>query len=456
MTLGPPPGPKGFAAIGFLSAGLVPSASVLERLRAKYGHTFRVVYPSGPMTFTGDPDALRALYSADPDTFDVFGLDATAPVFGKGSVAVTSGARHRRDRKLLTPPFHGGALRAYGPTIAAIASSATADWPSVGEFSMLATTQTITLEIMIRVVFGIQDDERVRRTREAVLELMASLHPALFFFPPLRHTFGGLGPWARNCRAVAALNRILSDEVAARKRAHTPGEDILGRLLTARYDDGSAMSEAELFDQLRGLLFAGHETTATVMAWAFYWLHRRRQVLARLLDEVDRLGRDPDPDALSALPYLDAVCQEALRLYPPVVEPARIPRAPFDLAGYAIAPGEGIRPSPMLLHTREDLYPDPHSFTPERFLARKFSVFEYAPFGGGARRCLGAALAQYEMKIVLGTLLAQHRLRLVSTRPIEHVRRGLTLGPEGGVPMVREGRRLTHARSVTHDETPGP
>jgi cytochrome P450 len=436
-----PPGPRGFASLGLLSAGVAPASWVILRLREEYGDTFRVKYPTGPITFTGDPEALRTLYGADPDLFDVFGVEATAPVFGTGSVAVTSGERHRRDRRLLAPAFHGGTLRTYGGAIRAIAAKVAAEWPVGREFPMLAATQEITLEIIIRIVFGMQSRTRIARTRRAVLELIASLHPALFLFPPLRHDFGGFGPWARNRRAVAALNAVLSEEIDERARSPAERTDILGRMMAARDDQGGAMTKEELLDQLRGLLFAGHETTSTVLAWALYWVHRRGDMLARILAELEPLGPHADANALTTLPYLDCVCQETLRLYPPVVDPARITRAPFELAGYVIPAGEAIRPSPVILHTRPDLYPSPLSFLPERFLDRKFSPFEFAPFGGGARRCLGASLAVYEMKIVLGTILAAQRLRLASTRYIAHVRRGLTLGPEGGVPFVCEGPR---------------
>jgi cytochrome P450 len=440
-----PPGPRGYAGLGLLSAGLVPAASVLLRLRDEYGDTFRVRYPSGPITFTGDPEVLRALYGADPDAFDVFGIDATAPVFGTASVAVTSGAKHRRDRKLLAPAFNGSVVRDYGPVIRSIAARAASEWPVGREFPMLAAMQEITLEIIIRLVFGIQSDARIRRTRHAVLELIASLHPALFFFPPLRHDFGGIGPWARNRRAVAALNAILAEEIEERSRTPREAQDILGRMMAARDESGAPMDRDELLDQLRALLFAGHETTATVLAWAMYWLFRREDVRTRVLQELDALGPRHEPNAVLALPYLDCVCLETLRLYPPVVDPARVTRAPFEIAGYVIPAGEAIRPAPMLLHTRADLYPDPFAFCPERFLDRKFSAFEFAPFGGGARRCIGAALALTEMKIVLTTILSTQQLRLTSTGAVVHARRGLTLGPEGGVPFVCAGPRRAPA-----------
>ena len=455
-----PPGPRRAMSRHFFSAGVVPPAPVLKKLAERYGDTFRVPYLTGPVTYTGNPEALRAIYGADPSSFDVWGVEATRPVFGAGSVAVTQGDQHRRDRKMLAPAFQGS-MRAFGPTMARVARTESEHWGVGQPFSMLESTQSITLNIILEVIFGIDDPQRLQRTRNAVRELIDSIHPALLFFPALRRNFGGFGPWARNCRAVAGLNAILSQEIEERKAGKADDKSVLGRMLAARYEDGSAVPEADLLDQLRGLLFAGHETSATVLAWIFYWIAREPEIHTRVLEEIATIGSDSDPDAFTKLPYLEAVCLEALRLYPPVVDPSRIPRAPFQILDYTIPAGEAIRPSPMLLHAREDLYPEADKFRPERFLERKFSIFEFIPFGGGARRCLGASFALYEMKVVLatiaGSVLKQHRLELLDRRPMRHVRRGLTLGPEGTVPMVlRQSATAPKARTFSRDSLATP
>ena len=435
-----PPGPKSLPLLDFLRAGLGSPVPVFRRLAAEHGDTFRFSAQSGPMTVTGDPEAIRAIYTADPDTFSAWGAEIAEPVFGRTSLVVASGARHRRDRKLLTPPFNAGTMRDYGATIAEIAAAAAARWTPGRPFSMLETTQAIALDVIVRVVFGVRES-RVRATREAILGLIDSLTPLLFMFPWLRRDFGGLGPWAKNRRALAALDALLIEEIRARRSGDDVGQDILGLMLSARYDDGSVMDEREVAEQLRGLLFAGHETTAVVLAWALHWTHGDPEVLARVLAELDALGPAPEPDAFASLPYLEAVCHETLRLNPPVVDVGRVPRAPFQLKRFTIPAGEGLVPSPLLLHRREDLYPEPESFRPSRFLGRKFSPFEYIPFGGGSRRCLGAAFAMYEMKVILGTVLRGYRLRLASASPIAYVRRGITMGPRGGVPMICDGER---------------
>jgi cytochrome P450 family 110 len=281
----------------------------------------------------------------------------------------------------------------------------------------------------------------VEQVRAAVLRLIESLSPWIFVFTWTRRDFGGVGPWARYKRAVEAHDDLLLSEIRRRRELAEGRSDILSLLLQARYDDGSGMSDTELVEQLRGLLFAGHETTAVSLACAFHWLHHEPEVLGKLISEIDALGEDAEADALASLPYLEAVCLEALRMNPPVVDTGRSPREPFKLMGYTIPPGEGINASPLLLHMREDIYPEPERFRPERFLERKYSPFEFIPFGGGARRCLGAAFAMYEMKIAIGTILRRYRLRSAADKRIAFVRRGLTLGPRGGVPMMMVDRR---------------
>jgi cytochrome P450 len=201
------------------------------------------------------------------------------------------------------------------------------------------------------------------------------------------------------------------------------------------------MSDVELRDELITLLFAGHEATAIALAWAFYWLHRDPDELGRVLAELDALGPSADAEAIAALPYLDAVCQEALRIHPVTPEILRVLVEPLQLFDWTLPAGTAVMASAIMVHNREDLYPEPTHFRPSRFLERKFTPFEHIPFGGGARRCIGAAFALYEMKIVLAMLLRSHRLRLVSSSKVKPARRGLTMGPAGGIPMIYEGSR---------------
>ncbi len=201
------------------------------------------------------------------------------------------------------------------------------------------------------------------------------------------------------------------------------------------------MSDHELCDELKTLLLAGHETTAIALAWAFYWVHRQPEVYRCLREELKGLGGPPHPDDLAQRPYLSAVCDEALRLYPVVATTVRKLRLPFHLRGYELPAGVAVGAAIALAHLDPTLYPEPMRFRPERFLERNYTPYEYLPFGGGARRCVGAAFATYEMKIVLGSILAQHRLTLAKNKPLKPRPRTFTIGPEGGVNMIYQGPR---------------
>jgi cytochrome P450 len=207
-------------------------------------------------------------------------------------------------------------------------------------------------------------------------------------------------------------------------------------MVGARYEDGTGMSDTKLRDELRVLLFAGHETTAVALAWAFYQIHRQPSVRERVLAEIDALGPDPEPEAIAALPYLDALCHETLRYHTIFPEVGRMLRRPLKLRGYQLPAGVAVIAAASILHAREEIYPEPRRFRPERFLERPPGPYEFIPFGGGSHRCLGASFAMYEMKIVIATLLRRCELRLASSEPIQTVRRGITMGPKGGVPMV--------------------
>jgi cytochrome P450 len=231
---------------------------------------------------------------------------------------------------------------------------------------------------------------------------------------------------------------MVSEEIAE-KRAD-PGEDILSLLLSARDEEGQGLSDQGILDQLFTMVMAGHETTASSLAYALYFLHQHPEALARLREELEPLGRDLDPAAVVRLPYLEAVCQETLRLRPILPIVTRKLRRPLTLKGYELPEGIVVGAAVWLAHYREEVFPEPNAFKPERFLGKTYSPFEFVPFGGGARRCLGAAFAMYEMKIVLATLVARHRMKLEEPKPVVHELRAASFGPKGGVRMVLEER----------------
>jgi cytochrome P450 len=250
------------------------------------------------------------------------------------------------------------------------------------------------------------------------------------------------------------LNELLVAEIQQRRvetQNLTSGrDDILSLLLAARDEAGQPMTDEELRDELLTLLFAGHETTASALAWALYWLDRLPEVKEKLLEEIDSLGSHPDPSAIAKLPYLNAVCCETLRIYPIAISPfPRILKVPMEIGGYQFQPGAILIISIYLTHQREDLYPQPKQFKPERFLERQFSPYEYLPFGGSNRRCIGAAFALFEMKLVLANILSNYDLTLASKRPVKPTRRGLTVAPPANLQAIvsKTRRRETEARS---------
>jgi cytochrome P450 len=405
----------------------------------KYGDTF--TFPGAPpMVLTGDPADVKAVYTADPDTFEPFSQDMSE-LLGR-SLILMSGADHKRARKLMTPPFYGARMRAYGDLICRLAEQRAAALEVGDRVTLLDAAQGISLDVILQAVFGVTDPASMKELAALLLDLASGISPLLALFPRLRRDFGGLGPYAAFRRRRDRLHAKLDALIAAR-RAEGPREDVLSLLLAARYDDGRAMDDAEIRDQLVLLVFAGHETTAIAVAWAFDALHRPENAatLERLRAELEALGPDPEPEKVAKQPYLEAVCQETLRRYPlaPAPSPRKLLR-PLALGGYTLPAGVGVGVAIGIVHFREDLYPEPLRFRPERFLERQFTPFEYVPYGGGARRCLGAALASYEMKLVLATLLRRLRLRLDSLRPDGGAVRAANVGPARGVRMIVEER----------------
>jgi cytochrome P450 len=301
------------------------------------------------------------------------------------------------------------------------------------------TTTAISLDVIVRAVFGIEEPSARRRAMAIVKTDVESMVPSIMFLPLLRHALFGVGPWSRFERARGGLDDLLYGEIRSRRARGAGGEDILSLILAARYDDGSAMSEGEVRDQLITLLAAGHETTATALAWALYWTHREPTLAREVKDEILALGPDAEPDAIAALPLLDAVCVETLRLHPIVPDVGRRLRTPFQLGRYTLPANAGVGVTTSTVHVDPRNYPRPREFVARRFLGTKPPMFGYAPFGGGARRCLGAAFAMYEMKLVLATLLTSFELELLD-RNVVAFRRNITMGPKGGV-RVRVKRR---------------
>lgn len=430
-----PPGRAGFV---HLMRYLRDPYGATMRLFARYGDPQTVRALGTNMVVTGDPEHIRTILSADSDQYEAFGVDFLAPALGSESLMMLSGERHRAARKLLAPPFHGARMRNYGSIIQETTRAEVSGWPRDCAFDVRPSMRTISLRVILRAVLGLCASADIERFERPIIEGIDALRPSLLFVKALQHEFGGIGPWARFRRLSRQCEELVCGELAARRSESAAREDILSLILSARYDDGSAMSDRQIFETLMTVIVAGHETTAMAIAWALWFVHRDAAVLKRLNDAFAAI--DPtDIEAIAKLPYLDAVCQETLRIRPIAPSIVRLLRRPMTIAEYTLPAGTAVSASIIALHRHASLYPEPEEFRPERFLERQFGPHEYMPFGGGYRRCLGAAFALYEMKLVLATILRTPGVTFRLASPEANIGvapRNTVIGPRAPIELV--------------------
>ncbi len=437
-----PPGPR-TPAIWQTYRYVVTPASFMREMHAAFGDavSFHSVMGKGIAVF--EASLARDVFAAPPETFEPVPL--VEALFGGSAVIAVSGDRHRRLRKLLNPPFHGEKVRGF------LGAMQRAVRGSLGVFERAARTgspvlmtdvsQAMALDVILETVFGAGDLDRVAG-RATLLDTIGAFSPAIVGGQLLHKAW--FPPWRRFVRARRRFDRWVGELVAQRRTrgAEGLGDDVLGILLAARYDDGTSMGDAEIRDQLFTLLLAGHETSAIAMAWCIYHLLRNQGALATLRAEVDGIGPDLAPEALTKLRYLDAVVSETLRIEPVVTDVLRTCREPLTLGGKWTIPPGGLA-AVMLASILRDprVYPEPERFRPERFLEQRYGASEFVPFGGGARRCLGAAFAQSELAIAVGEIVSRWEIELASGSPERSIRRNLTMGPKHGVPIRVLGPR---------------
>jgi len=413
---------------------LVRPIPFFERWRRRLGETFaaRLLGP-GDVVFVSDPRSVKQLFSADRVNTIAPGRNVILrPLLGQRSLLLQEGEEHMRRRKLMLPPFHGERMRAYESLIAEVTAQEVARWPLDTAFALHPGMQAITLEVIMRAVFGVTDPARRDALREGLVAVLAeSASPAAvgLIVPAVRQ----LPHYRRFARRVARTDELLATEITERR--DDPGlherDDILSMLIAAEFDDGTRMDDGELRDQLMTLLLAGHETTATGLAWTLDLLLHSPETLERLLAEIDA----------GETAYLDAVISESLRLRPVVPFTGRQLREPAALGGYELDSGTVVLAAIYMAHTNADTYPDPFEFRPERFLDDAPDTYAWIPFGGGTRRCIGAAFAQLEMRVALQTILSSAELRAASERLEAMTRRNVTLSPRTGTRAVLERRR---------------
>ena len=416
----------------------------MEAAAQRYGDIFNApVIGSHPVVlFISNPQALQRIFTNDTKQFIAPPNQLIQPVVGDYSIFTLSGSRHRRERQLLMPPFHGERMRSYGQLICELVDKAMSSLSIGTRFTARHLAQEITLAVILKVVFGIELEERFNRLKALIVKLTDSLQSpfigGLLFFPSLQKDWGSRSPWGYLRSLQRQISELIYAEIRARRHQnYAQGSDILSLLMSDQDETGQPMTDAELHDELITLMIAGYDTTATAIAWALYWIHRHPQESVKLQLELNQLGNSPDPTTIVQLPYLTAVCNETLRLSPiAVLTVPREVKDPVELMGYQLEPGTRLYGCIYLTHQRPDIYPEPKLFKPERFLERQFSPYEFLPFGGGARRCIGEALALFEMKLVLATMLSHYRLALADQSPENPQRRGVIFTPARGVQMV--------------------
>lgn len=463
MTL--PPGPKMLPPMQLLRWIAAPT-QFLEACAHAYGDRFTVNWSGfAPFIMLSDPLAIQEIFAADSKVMEGGRANGILrPLLGDMSLILLDGDRHQRQRRLLTPPFHGDRMKAYGQLICDITDQVMSECAIGQPFSVRTTMQEISLRVILHAVFGVSEGDRYQQLKHLLAEMLdtlgSPLRAALMFLPFLQKDWGAWSPWGQFLRRRQQLDDLIYQEIRDRRAHLDPNrEDILTLLLLARDEAGEPMTDLELRDELITLLVAGHETTASALTWALYWIHSLPEVASKLTKELTETNLTPDLAAVSKLPYLNAVCQETLRLYPiAMLAFPRIPKQPFTLLGQEFPAGTVLVPCIYLVHHREDLYPQSYQFRPERFLERSFSPSEFLPFGGGARRCIGLAFANFEMKLVLMRILTRYRLELLDDRPVKPQRRGVTLAPPNRFRMVitetdREAQSAAHRNPAKTSRT---
>ncbi|MBN8603459.1 MAG: cytochrome P450 [Planctomycetes bacterium] len=404
-----------------------------ERWRAKYGDPFFLHALNGPILLTGREDLIREIYSVPPEHFGVFAEPVIRGILGSGSIFAMADSNHKRERRLLMPMFHGERMRSYGHTMQRVARNALEPHLKSGQVEILPLMTKISFQVIVENIFGGSSPAQVEALIDASVQMVRSMHPILFFTTKSHRKFFGFGPWEKMLKARAKLFQLIDDIIDAQRKSPGTHDDILALLCRSTYDDGTPISTEHIRDELITFLFAGHETTALSLTWAMYFLHRSPNILEELKSELRNTGEDPHE--LATAPFLKACIQETLRLNPIVTETLRTLAQPLDLGEFHLPAGHTLALATILAHYNPDNYPEPTKFDPDRFLQRSYSPFVYMPFGGGHRRCLGAAFATYEMAMVLGVFLSEFHFKLLDSREVRSVRRNVTMGPSSPVPM---------------------
>jgi cytochrome P450 len=413
----------------------------LRACHRRYGDAFTVrAFPGGTMVFLADPQDVKIVFTGDTKVFHAGeGNEVLEPVMGARSVLLLDDEDHIAQRRRMLPAFHGDSVSKYREVVESATHAEIDRWPLDKPFKLMPSMRRITLEVILRAVIGAEDPQRLAALR-ATLPRVADVGGTvmlLWVWPGL----GRVGPWRRYRRDQARADDLLYQEIAEHRA--DPGldhrTDVLSLLMHQEQADPASLDDRNLRDQLVTLLLAGHETTTTALAWAFERLLRHPTVLSRLSDSI----------AAGEEEYLDAVVKEILRLRPVIHDIARVLTAPAEVAGYRLPAGTVVSPSIGLVQSADANFPDASVFRPERFLEGQPPPYSWIPFGGGTRRCLGAAFATFEMKTVLRTILTRTQLRAVGARSEGTMVRHITIVPGRGAKVRLVGRTAHREQPAT-------
>jgi cytochrome P450 len=407
----------------------------LERCRHKFGHRFTIrLAAQDPFVMISDPEEIKQVFTAPPDVlYPGEGARILEPIVGPNSILLLDEEAHMGQKRLVLPAFHGERMKGLEDMVTEVTREQIASWPRGQNAPMHPRMQALTMEVILAAVFGLRSGGRLDSLRQALTEMLEFGLSPLSLLPPAQRAPFGFGPWGKFVKLREQADELIYAEIAERRsRENAGGSEIIASFVEARHEDGSPMSDVEIHDELLTLLVAGHETTATQLAWALERLTREPEVLASLVAAVD----DGDGE-----PYLTATIREILRHRPVLLNAApRTVKKTIEVGGFTYEPRVHLVASAWLVQHDPAIYPDPYAFRPERFLDSDPGTYTWIPFGGGRRRCIGASFAQMEMAIVLRELLRTVRIEAGSDGPEATVRRAITVTPGRGAETVLDPR----------------
>ncbi|ARV62959.1 hypothetical protein BZZ01_10385 [Nostocales cyanobacterium HT-58-2] len=408
----------------------------LDSCTQRYGDIFTTQWPAlGPIVFVSHPKAIEKIYTAPPEMFNIAETYETLrPLVGDKSLMVMDGQVHHRQRSLVMPPLHGERLRSYGKLICNLTEQMMQQWKLGEVINLTSWAHDISINVMFQVVFGLDEEERLIKLRQKITQMLDYFSSPVMVLhhtaPVLRKDFGPLSPWGRFLCLIHEVDQLLYAEIAHRRQhPQLDCTDVLSLLMTARDEQGEVMNDQELRDEVMTVL-SGKGVAATGILFGLYSLQKHPAVCQRLQEELDSISDPSDTNAIAKLPYLTAISQETMRLYPLTAVAMRVATTPFEIMGYEFPSGTKVFVNIYSVHHRHDLFPNPEQFKPERFLERKFTSYEYSPFGGGNRRCIGYAFAPFFMKLVLAKIVSRYQLKLTDDRPISLVRHAAGVAPD--------------------------